>query len=202
MSQNTKIKALAVFCGANSGNQSVYQKAAEQLADSLSAAHIALVYGGAKVGLMGSLANRMLGHGSEVFGVIPQSLVDVEVAHEKLTKLHIVDSMHERKVLISELADGFIMLPGGTGSLDEFFEVLTLAQLGYHQKPCGILNIAGYYDFLLQFLDNAVSQGFLKAVHRNMIVVSECPYALLAHFHTYQAPLDKKWIKPVLQECV
>jgi len=189
-----KINRLAVFCGANSGSSTFYSAAAEQLADLLSNEGIALVYGGAKVGLMGSIANRMLKNGAEVIGVMPKSLVDVEIAHENLTKLHVVNTMHERKALISELSDGFIMLPGGFGSLDEFFEMLTWAQLGYHQKPCGILNTEGYYDCLLKFTENAVAEGFVKEAHRKMILVESSAEKLLTRFANYVAPLDKKWI--------
>ncbi|MBA3537795.1 MAG: TIGR00730 family Rossman fold protein, partial [Tatlockia sp.] len=136
----------------------------------------------------------MVQNGSAVIGVIPKSLFDVEIAHGELTELHVVNSIHERKALISELADGFIMLPGGPGSLDEFFEMFTWGQLGHHAKPCGILNIAGYYDYLLKFLDNAVLQGFLKQVHRDMIIVDQSPALLINSFINYKAPSDIKWI--------
>jgi uncharacterized protein (TIGR00730 family) len=197
-----KIKKLGIFCGANMGNSSLYSEAAENLADLMSAMGIDLVYGGAKVGLMGAIANRMVQNGAAVIGVIPKSLFDVEIAHEGLTKLHVVNSMHERKALISELSDGFIMLPGGPGSLDEFFEMFTWGQLGYHTKPCGILNIAGYYDHLLKFLDNAVSQGFLKQVHRNMIIVDQSPAQLINNFMNYKAPSAKKWIDKSVAEAL
>lgn len=192
MISSKKINRLGVFCGSSIGNSALYGESAEKLADVMSSAGITLVYGGAKVGLMGSIANRMLESGSNVIGVIPKFLVDVEIAHKGLTELRIVNSMHERKSLISELVDGFIMLPGGPGSLDEFFEMLTLGQLGHHPKPCGILNTNGYFDYLLKFLDHAVSQGFLKQVYRNMILVDQCPYTLINNFMNYQAP-DKKW---------
>lgn len=186
------IKKIGVFCGSSMGNSALYRESAEKLADAMSSSGITLVYGGAKVGLMGSLANRMLQNGSNVIGIIPNSLVD-EIAHEGLTELHIVTSMSERKAYINELADGFIMLPGGPGSLDEFFEMLTLGQLGHHLKPCGILNISGYYDQLLSFLDHAVTQGFLKQIHRNMIIVDQSPCSLINRFTNYQAPAIKKW---------
>ena len=173
------IKKLAVYCGSSAGVSDLYREGAELLADVLSAAGIAVVYGGAKVGLMRMLADRMLANNGQVIGVIPQALVDVEVAHDGLSELHIVKDMHARKALMAELADGFIMLPGGTGSLDEFFEVTTWAKLGYHAKPCGILNTNGYYDSLLQFLDHAVGQGFMKQPHRNMMMVDDQPSALL-----------------------
>lgn len=189
-----KIKMLGIFCGANSGHSILYKEAAENLADTMSNLDINLVYGGARVGLMGVIANRMLKNGSKVIGVIPKSLFNIEIAHNELTELHVVNSMHERKALISELSDGFIMLPGGAGSLDEFFEIFTWAQLGFHSKPCGILNIAGYYDALLNFLDHTVSQGFIKEAHRNMILVDQSASVLLKNFMHYKAPGDKKWI--------
>lgn len=188
------IKKIAVFCGSNTGNLSAYSEDAKKLANVMSDAGITLIYGGAKVGLMGVIANQMLENNSHVIGVMPKSLVDVEIAHEKLSELRVVNSMHERKALIATLADGFIMLPGGPGSLDEFFEMFTWGQLGYHTKPCGILNTDGYYDNLLKFLDHSVLQGFLKQSHRNMIIVNQEPSSLINSFRDYQAPLDKKWI--------
>lgn len=188
------IHKIGVFCGANTGNSILYQQDAEKLADVLTHAGITLVYGGANVGLMSIIANRMLSHGAKVIGVIPKFLADVEIAHTALTELHIVNSMDERKRLIAELSDGFMMLPGGYGSLDEFFEMLTLGQLSHHAKPCGILNIEGYYNHLLTFLDHAVSEGFLKSSLRHMIIVDQNPAALLHRFMDYKAPSDKKWI--------
>lgn len=193
MASNNKINKLGVFCGSCLGNSKLYSDSVEQLADVMSSKGITLVYGGAKVGLMGIIADRMLQQGAKVIGVIPKSLVEVEIAHQGLTELHVMNSMQERKSLIAQLADGFIMLPGGPGSLDEFFEMLTLGQLGYHPKPCGILNVAGYYDYLLKFLDHAVSQGFLNQSHRNMIVVEESAETLINNFTQYQAPLYLKW---------
>ncbi|MBA2656458.1 MAG: TIGR00730 family Rossman fold protein [Tatlockia sp.] len=193
-----RIKNFAVFCGSNLGNSGLYSEMAKELAERMSIANLGMVYGGAKVGLMGIIANHMLEKGSQVIGVIPQSLVDVEVAHDGLTQLHIVNSMHERKRLMSELADGFILMPGGLGSLEEFFEVLTLAQLGYHKKPCGILNGGGYYDYLLEFLNTAAKQGFIKTAHRKMILVEQNASDLINACINYQPPLDKKWISKTL----
>lgn len=173
------IKKLAIYCGASAGVSDAYRDGVERLADVLSSAGIAVVYGGAKVGLMRILADRMLANKGQVIGVIPEALVRVEIAHEGLTALHIVKDMHARKALMAELSDGFIMLPGGTGSLDEFFEIITWARLGLHNKPCGILNMNGYYDYLLQFLDHAVGQGFMKEPHRNMLLVDDQPSLLL-----------------------
>lgn len=188
-----KINTIAVFCGANSGNKPIYGDSAIQLANLLVERGITLVYGGANVGLMGILADQVLSLGGHVIGVIPKSLVNVEIAHQNLTTLHVVNSMHERKALIAELSDGFIMLPGGPGSLDEFFEMYTWAQLGYHSKPCGILNINGYHKYLLQFLDHLVAEGFLKQVHRDMILVEHSCQALMQKFATYQTFKEPKW---------
>lgn len=189
------INKIAVFCGSGTGNTQKYTQAAEEFANVMSSAGITVIYGGAKVGLMGIIANRMLENGGKVIGVMPKSLVDVEIAHDALTELHVVNSMHERKALIADLADSFIMLPGGSGSLDEFFEMFTWAQLGYHAKPCGILNVDGYYNYLLKFLDHVVSEGFLKNEYRNMIIVNESPQTMLQNFISYRAPVNKKWIK-------
>lgn len=194
MNKNNQITSLGIFCGSSSGNLPIYAQSAEQLAQVMADNKIELIYGGAHVGLMGVIANKMLALGSKVIGVIPQSLVDVEVAHEGISELRIVTSMNERKEVIAELSDGFIMLPGGSGSLDEFFEMHTLAQLSYHQKPCAILNVAGYYDHLLQFLDHAIDQGFIKAIHREMILVEDCPDTLIKKMNNYQAPVVKKWL--------
>jgi uncharacterized protein (TIGR00730 family) len=188
------IKKIAVFCGSSIGNNLIYAEVAKQLAISMAHAGMALVYGGAHVGLMGVLADHVLNEKGHVVGVIPQSLVDVEIAHPGLTELHIVHSMHERKAKIADMSDGFILLPGGPGSLDEFFEMITFAQLGYHSKPCGILNVNGYYDYLLKFLDQAVDHGFMKAVYRHMIIVEQSPPVLLHKFNHYQAPSEKKWM--------
>lgn len=188
------IHSLAVFCGSNTGNLNLYGKEAEKLADIMCQANISLVYGGAKVGMMGIIANRMLYHGANVIGVIPKALAKVEIAHDQLTQLHIVNSMHERKALMAKLADGFIMLPGGPGSLDEFFEMFTWSQLGHHAKPCAILNTAGYYDSLLNFLDHAVQQGFLKPSHRDTIIVNRDPNALISKLTNYQPAQETKWL--------
>lgn len=190
---NNKIKKIGVFCGANAGSDPIYTQATIQLAEYLVDAGITLVYGGSKAGLMGILADSVLKNNGQVIGVIPQSLVNVELAHPHLSELHIVNSMQERKTLIAELSDGFIMLPGGAGSLDEFFEMYTLAQLGYHAKPCSILNMNNYYDHLLTFLDHAVDQGFMKQAYRNMIIIEKTPQILLQKLNAYQAP-GKKWI--------
>jgi uncharacterized protein (TIGR00730 family) len=157
---------------------------------------ITLVYGGASVGMMGQLAKACLDAGGEVIGVIPRKLVEMEVAFTQLAQLHVVESMHERKAKMAEMADGFIALPGGLGTIEEFFEVLTWAQLGMHRKPCGLLNTCRYYDKLIDFLDQAVKQQFVEPVHREMIQIDESPDGLLKKFETYQAPQTNKaaWV--------
>lgn len=198
MNKNT-FKSIAVFCGSNTGNLPIFSEAARELAQTLVDKDITLVYGGAKAGLMGVMADYALKCGGKVVGVLPKSLLGIEIAHQGLTELHLVDSMHDRKALMSQLADGFMILPGGAGSLDEFFEAYTWAQLGYHHKPCGILNIDGYYDHLIQFLDNAVAKGFIKTIQREMIQIESSPQNLLAAFSRYQAPQVNKWIETVNQ---
>ena len=155
-----------------------------------------LVYGGANVGLMAALADTVLASGGRVIGVIPEALVQKEVAHHGISELRIVASMHERKATMASLADGFIALPGGLGTLEELFEVLTWAQLGLHAKPCGLLNVSGYYDHIVQFLDHAVTQRFIHPVHRSMLAVESDPETLLNRLECYQAPVVDKWIQP------
>ncbi len=157
---------------------------------------IGLVYGGASVGVMGEIAKAVLEAGGKVTGVIPKKLAEKEIAFTELSDLRIVDSMHERKALMVELSDGFITLPGGLGTIEEFFEVLTWSQLGIHQKPCGLLNVGQYYNKLISFLDEAVSQQFIELEHRSMVLIDENPEALLKKFEAYRPPkLDKaEWV--------
>jgi len=174
------VNAICVFCGSSPGNDPAYAEAAQKLGRTLAERDTTLVYGGGHVGLMGVVADAALGAGGEVIGVMPRALVDREIGHTGLTKLHVVHSMHERKALMSRLSAGFIALPGGNGTLEEFFEVLTWAQLGEHDKPCGLLNVAGYYDPLLTVFDRMVDRAFLKKEHRELVLVEEDPAALLA----------------------
>ncbi|MFL5464647.1 MAG: TIGR00730 family Rossman fold protein [Gemmatimonadaceae bacterium] len=190
----TEIRRLAIFCGSNSGSRPEYVEGAKSLARLLSARGIGIVYGGSSVGLMAALADAMLDEMGDVIGVIPRMLVEREVANKTLTDLRIVDSMHARKAMMAELADGFVALPGGIGTLEEFFEIWTWGQLGMHEKPCGLLNIAGYFDPLLAFLDRAVEEKFVRDTHRAMVVVESDPLALLARFETYEPPRVVKWI--------
>ena len=188
------MKSLCVFCGSRSGTEAAYDEAASALGLALAAGGITLVYGGGRVGLMGVVADAALGAGGEVVGVIPRALLEREIAHTGLTDLRVVGSMHERKALMSELSEGFIALPGGTGTLEEFFEVLTWAQLGEHRKPCGLLNAGRYYDPLLAVFDHMVQQGFLSEEHRAMVLVETEPEALLEAIAGYVPPRVVKWI--------
>jgi uncharacterized protein (TIGR00730 family) len=190
----SEIRRLAVFCGSNPGARPEYVQAAGSLGRLLCERGIGVVYGGSSVGLMAALADTMLDDGGDIIGVIPRMLVEREVANRALTDLRIVESMHERKAMMAELADGFVALPGGIGTLEEFFEIWTWAQLGMHDKPCGLLNVAGYFDPLLEFLDRAVSERFVRDVHRAMVVVESDPSRLLARFEAYEAPRVVKWI--------
>lgn len=185
---------ICVFSGSSSGARPDYEQAACRLGEALVKHGYDLVYGGANVGLMAALANTVLDCGGHVIGVIPEALVQKEVAHRGVSELRIVASMHERKATMASLADGFIALPGGLGTLEELFEILTWAQLGLHAKPCGLLNVSGYYDHIVEFLDYAVTQRFLKAAHRSMLAVESEPEALLKHFLGYHAPAVDKWI--------
>jgi len=164
------MKRVCVFCGSNAGIRAEYGLAAQGLATVLVRRGLGLVYGGGNVGLMGVLADSMLQAGGEVIGVIPQSLVAKEVAHRGVTELRIVDTMHQRKALMNDLSDAFIALPGGFGTLDEFFEILTWSQLGIHGKPSGLLNVSGYYNSLLAMLDHAVTEGLLRPAHRELVI--------------------------------
>ena len=190
------LRRLCVFCGSNPGRDPRFLAAARDLGAALAGAGIGLVYGGASVGLMGAVADAVLAAGGDVVGVIPRALFDKEVAHTSLSDLRIVGSMHERKALMAELSDGFVALPGGAGTLEELFEVWTWAQLGYHAKPCGLLDVAGFYGQLVAFLDGVTAQGFMKAPHRDMLMVSETAGDLLQRFRTYRAPQVGKWIGP------
>jgi uncharacterized protein (TIGR00730 family) len=188
------MKRICVFCGSRVGARPDYGEAALRLAGALARRGLSLVYGGGDVGLMGVIANEMLRIGGHVAGVIPHSLVRREVGHRALTETFVVDTMHERTAKMAELADGFIALPGGLGTLEEIFEIWTWAQLGVHAKPCGFLNVAGYYDPLLAFLDHAVEESFVAPEMRAVAVVSSDPDDLLERFLTYRPPSVRKWI--------
>ena len=188
------MQSVCVFCGSSTGSNAAYTEAARSLGTMLAEANIRLVFGGGHVGLMGEISNAALASGGDVIGVIPKFLVERELAHEGLTDLRIVGSMHERKALMSDLSEAFIALPGGTGTLEEFFEVLTWAQLGEHEKPCGLLNIAGYYDPLLTVFDRMVEAGFLSESNRALLLVENEPERLLQRIDHYEPPNTVKWI--------
>ena len=190
----SEIRRLAVFCGSNPGARPDYVEAAHSLGRLLAQRGIGIVYGGSNVGLMAALADAMTDEFGDIIGVIPRMLVEREVANKALTDLRIVDSMHQRKAMMAELADGFIALPGGIGTLEEFFETWTWGQLGMHAKPCGLLNVAGYFDPLLEFLDHAVAERFVRDAHRAMVVVESEPAALLSRFERYEPPRVVKWL--------
>lgn len=191
-----KLNTVCVYCGSSPGRQSAYLKSAEKLGKEIARRKICLVYGGASVGLMGEVARSVISNGGKVIGVIPQKLVDQEVAFTELEDLIVVDSMHARKAKMAELADGFIAMPGGFGTFDELFEVLTWAQLGMHAKPCGLLNIDEYFIHLLAFLDHAVKEMFINSHHRDLILASSDPVELLDQMQIYNREPMKKtdWI--------
>lgn len=182
------MKSVCVYCGSSPGTQKIYAERARALGRILAEQKITLVYGGAKIGLMGHMAKAVLENGGKVIGVMPKRLVEKEVAFKDLPDLRIVDSMHERKALMADLSEGFIALPGGFGTLDEFFEILTWAQLGYHEKPCGLLNISGYFDSLLAFLHNTVKEGFVAPQGVDLILASDAPSSLLEKMREYKPP--------------
>jgi uncharacterized protein (TIGR00730 family) len=179
---------LCVYCGSSPGARPAYRRAAERLGRTLADRETGLVYGGGDVGLMGAVADATLDAGGEVHGVIPESLVDAEVAHDGLTQLDVVDSMHARKQRMVDLADGFVALPGGFGTLEELTEVLTWTQLGLHDHPCGLLNVEGYYADLAAFFDHQVTEEFVSPDHRAMVIVEDDPETLLDRFAAYEAP--------------
>lgn len=189
------MKAICVFCGSSYGTRDNYAEAARTTGRAIAENGYALVYGGARVGLMGTVADAALEAGGKVIGVLPRALQDKEIGHEGLTELHLVGSMHERKAMMADLSDAFIALPGGVGTLEEIFEVWTWGQLGYHQKPCGFLNIDGYYDHLIRFLDHQTEEGFTKKVMRDMAQIADTPEGMLDLFKAYEPPSAPKWIK-------
>lgn len=188
------MKTVCVFCGSNPGARPDYLAAAEETGRAIAESGRALVYGGASVGCMGAVADAALEAGGRVVGVIPQSLIDKEIAHEGLAKQHVVGSMHERKAMMADLSDGFIALPGGAGTLEETFEIWTWGQLGLHDKPLALVNVAGFYDPLVAFLDHQTVEAFMKPAHRDMLLVGETPAEALDAMAAYEAPVVGKWI--------
>jgi len=188
------VRTLCVFCGSSAGARPLYAEAARQMGEALVARGITLVFGGGRIGLMGEIARTVLAGGGHVVGVIPRALVRKEIAYDDLTELHVVDSMHERKALMAQRSDGFIAMPGGFGTFEEFCEVLTWSQLGFHHKPVGLLNVAGYFDGLLALFDHAVEEGFVRARHRSLVVAASDPADLLDRFAAYEPPPVEEWI--------
>ncbi|MCG8368442.1 MAG: TIGR00730 family Rossman fold protein [Pseudanabaenales cyanobacterium] len=188
------MKSICVYCGSNFGDRDSYLEAAQSLGAAMAVQEITLVYGGGNVGLMGAVADAALAAGGKVIGVMPQVLVDKEIAHTGLSDLRVVGSMHKRKSLMAELADAFIALPGGLGTLEEFCEVATWTQLGFHQKACGLLNIEGFYDGLLAFLNHATAEKFIRPDHRKIVLSGKDPMELLEKLTQFEAPIVPKWL--------
>ena len=188
------MKRITAFCGSNPGARPEYAQAADALARAIVRRGLTLVYGGGSVGLMGRLADGVLRAGGAVIGVIPSALRDKEIAHAGLTEMRVVGSMHERKEVMTELGDAFIALPGGFGTLDELAEALTWAQLGLHSKPCGVLEVAGFFAPLLEYLDRATDEGFLQPVHRAMVLVDRDPEVLIDRLATFRVPAVARWV--------
>ena len=188
------LKQVCVFCGSNPGTDPAYVAAAEEVGRFLAAEDIGLVFGGGRVGLMGTIADTVMDSGGRVTGVIPHDLAEKEVAHQNLTELHVVNSMHERKMLMARSSDGFIAMPGGFGTFEEICEVITWTQLGFQKKPCGILNVARYYDELIALFDNATRKGFIRPEHRALVQVSNDIGDLIAKMRLFEPSMNRKWI--------
>ena len=193
------MRSVCVFCGSSPGTRPAYHRAAQQVGERLAGRGLRLVYGGGRVGLMGAVADAALQAGGEVIGVIPEALLRKELGHPGLSHLHVVDSMHERKALMAELADAFIALPGGYGTLEEFCEVLTWSQLGIHQKPCGLLDVEGFYTPLWMLIEHAVAEGFVHPDHRALVLRDVDADRLLDALERYTPPPTLKWITPAEQ---
>lgn len=188
------MRDICVFCGSQSGADARYRQAAVELGSLLAQRGHGLVYGGGHVGLMGIIADAVMQAGGTVSGVIPKAMTERELAHETVTKLYVVSSMHERKALMASMSDAFIALPGGYGTLEELFEVIAWAQLGIHRKPIGLLNVAGYFDALISFVDRAIAEGFIKSKYRGLFVTAEQPLALLDALPRHQLPPTRRWL--------
>jgi uncharacterized protein (TIGR00730 family) len=188
------MKRICVFCGSNSGLNPVFLETAEKVGLFLAENNIELVYGGGRVGLMGKIADTVMANSGKVIGIIPRSLAEKEVAHSGLTELHIVNSMHERKALMAELSDGFIALPGGFGTFEELCEIITWAQLGIHKKPCGFLNINGFYNSLIELFDTATRENFIRTEHRGLVLIEKEIENLFDKMKAYESPVMEKWI--------
>ena len=190
------MNSVCVFCGSSEGTRPDYAGAAREMGAEIARRGLTLVYGGGKVGLMGAVADAALAEGGEVVGVMPRALVRKEISHKGLAKLHVVGSMHERKMLMNDLSDGFVALPGGYGTLEEFLEVLSWAQLGIHAKPCALLDTHGFWRPLASLFDHAVTEGFVHPDHRSLVVTESEPRRLLDAMARYEPPETKKWLDP------
>jgi uncharacterized protein (TIGR00730 family) len=190
----TKLRTVCVYCGSSPGRQAGFAEAAAALGRTIARRGMTLVYGGAQVGLMGVVADAAIDEGGEVHGVITRGLETKEIAHRGLTHLDVVDTMHERKAAMADLTDGFVMLPGGFGTFDEFFEAVTWTQLGVHDKPCGVLDVGGYFDPLEALLDNATAQGFVRGEHRGLVMVDDDADTLLDRMAAWEPVVIDKWI--------
>ncbi len=190
-----QLKTICVYCGSSLGKKDAYATAAKSLAESLVARNITLVYGAASIGIMGTVADQMLKLGGQVIGVIPKALAHKEITHSNLTELYVTQSMHERKMKMAELSDGFIALPGGIGTMEELFEIWTWAQLGFHKNPCGLLNIDGYYNALIQFVDHMQQEQFVKSKHHDLLMIADDPEKLLEKFISYTPPEITQWVE-------
>lgn len=188
-----RLRNICVYCGSNAGGREDYADSARKLAAELVARDLGLIYGGSSTGIMGVLADAVLEAGGQVRGIMPRALVHKEIAHGGLTELRVTGTMHERKAMMAEMSDGFIALPGGFGTLEEIVEILTWGQLQLHEKPCGLLNVADYYDHLLRFVAHAEEEGFLDPQHKEMLLVANDPSELLDKFESYRAPKVQKW---------
>ena len=194
------MKSICVFCGSSAGSNEIYKEQTRSFGNLLAENNITLVYGGGKVGLMGILADRVLASGGKAIGIIPRSIADLEIAHDHLTALHIVKNMQERKTMMMEMADAFVALPGGLGTLDELAEVLTYNQLRIFDKAVGLLNLNGYFDHLLRFVDHGVNERFIRPEHRNNIIAAEDGKQLLEKMKNYAPVHIEKWIKDIKEE--
>ena len=188
------MKSICVFCGSSTGTEALYAEAARRTGEAIVRRDLTLVYGGGRIGLMGEIARSVLENGGRAIGVIPEALLRKELAYDDLTELHVVRTMHERKQMMADLADGFVAMPGGYGTFEEFCEVLTWAQLGIHHKPCALLNVNRYYDGMLALFDHAVTEGFVRPLHRSMVLAATEPDALLNAMERYSPPVVEKWL--------
>ncbi len=190
------MKTVCVFCGSGKGERGSYAEAARLLWQTLARRGLRVVFGGGQVGLMGVLADAVLDAGGEAVGVMPKALLEKEIGHQSLTELHVVSTMHERKALMADLSDAFIALPGGYGTFEELLEVLTWAQLSLHEKPCGLLNVEGFYEALLSLFDHAFEEGFVRGDHRALALTAEDPERLLDLMQSHTPPSTEKWVPP------